>query len=153
SKEEGRPATASPHAGLATHSQVATKAPCKGAADYSEGQPTRDVGAARRGSNQQGRPTLLAGAVAHRGGTCRHNRLQPDRRGGSRPQAHPLAARCLQKGVGFRAPVRGYCPQPALPPVGAATPAAPWQGGCRARVATACAGVAVIRPQKEPYRF
>ncbi|RWW11764.1 hypothetical protein GW17_00024601 [Ensete ventricosum] len=61
---------ASPHAGLATHGQVAAKAPCKGAAGC--GQPTREAGA-------------TAGAAAHRSGACR-------------PWAHPVAVRRPQRG-------------------------------------------------------
>ncbi|RRT85879.1 hypothetical protein B296_00003194 [Ensete ventricosum] len=56
SVEEGWPATASPHVGSATHGQAAAKAPNKGAAGCDQGQPAREVSAARRGSNQpQGR--------------------------------------------------------------------------------------------------
>ncbi|RZR90589.1 hypothetical protein BHM03_00018504 [Ensete ventricosum] len=56
SVEEGWPATASPHAGPATHGQAAAKAPNKGATGCDQGQPAREVGAARRGSSRpQGR--------------------------------------------------------------------------------------------------
>ncbi|RWV80157.1 hypothetical protein GW17_00058612 [Ensete ventricosum] len=45
------------------------------------------------------------------------------------------------KGVGCRAPARGYRPWPTLPP--AARVAAPWQVGCqRGRAIAACARVA-----------
>ncbi|RWV89457.1 hypothetical protein GW17_00048389 [Ensete ventricosum] len=70
SKEEGRLATASPYAGPTTHGQAVAKAPCKGAVDYSQGQPAREVGVAHRGSSPQGRPVPLAGVVSHKGGAC-----------------------------------------------------------------------------------
>ncbi|RRT35372.1 hypothetical protein B296_00045180 [Ensete ventricosum] len=50
SKEEGRPATASPHVGSATH-----------------GQPAREASVACRGSRLQGRLASLPRAVARRG--------------------------------------------------------------------------------------
>ncbi|RWW60882.1 hypothetical protein BHE74_00032082 [Ensete ventricosum] len=68
SEEEGRPATASPHARPATHSQAATKAPCKGAVDCSQGQPAKEADTACRGSSPQG-------------GAYGHGRLRPTRRG------------------------------------------------------------------------
>ncbi|RWW64055.1 hypothetical protein BHE74_00028731 [Ensete ventricosum] len=49
--EEGRPTRASPHAGPATHGQVATKAPCKGAAGCGQRCP-QGVTVARRGSSR-----------------------------------------------------------------------------------------------------
>ncbi|RZS15417.1 hypothetical protein BHM03_00047254 [Ensete ventricosum] len=53
--------------------------------------PTRGQLTAARAS-PQGRPASLAGAAAHKGGAYVHDRLQPARRGDSRPRAHPLAA-------------------------------------------------------------
>ncbi|RRT54906.1 hypothetical protein B296_00016322 [Ensete ventricosum] len=92
-----------------------------------QGQPVREASVARKGSNPQGRPAPLAGAVARRGGTCGHGRLRPACKGGSRPQAHPLVARRPQGAV---APAIGV--------------AAPWQGGCRcARAAAVCVRVVV----------
>ncbi|RWV89470.1 hypothetical protein GW17_00048372 [Ensete ventricosum] len=82
---------ASPLARSATHGQVVTKAPCKRGAGCGEGQPAREVGVARRGSNPQGRPTPLAATTARRGGAYGHGRLQQARKGRSRPRAHPLA--------------------------------------------------------------
>ncbi|RWW86970.1 hypothetical protein BHE74_00004224 [Ensete ventricosum] len=90
SEEEGRPATASPHAVSTTHGQAAAKAPSKGAAGYGQGQLAREADVACRGSIPQGRPTLLVGVAARRGGTYRHGRLRSahtggaDRRGGYR---------------------------------------------------------------------
>ncbi|RRT31399.1 hypothetical protein B296_00043791 [Ensete ventricosum] len=88
SKEERRPATANPHAGLATHGQASVKAPCKGAADYGQGQPSREAGAIRRDSIPQGQ-RLRARP------TCRH---------GSRLWAHPLAVRHPQRGSAVGCP-------------------------------------------------
>ncbi|RWV81088.1 hypothetical protein GW17_00057526 [Ensete ventricosum] len=48
--EEGRPITASPHAGSATHGQAAAKAPYKGAAGCGQDQPVREADTARRGN-------------------------------------------------------------------------------------------------------
>ncbi|RZS14449.1 hypothetical protein BHM03_00046158 [Ensete ventricosum] len=59
--------------------------------------PTRGQPAAARAS-PQGRPTLLVGAAARMGNSYGHSQLRPARRGGSRPRAHPLAARRPQKG-------------------------------------------------------
>ncbi|RZR89744.1 hypothetical protein BHM03_00017521 [Ensete ventricosum] len=98
SEEEGRPATASPHVGSATHGQAAAKAPYKGAVGYGQGQPAREAGAAHRGSGLQARSTPLVRAAAHRGGACGHGRLRPARRGSNRRRAHPLVAWCLQRG-------------------------------------------------------
>ncbi|RRT33509.1 hypothetical protein B296_00038593 [Ensete ventricosum] len=68
--EEGWPATASPHAGLAANGQVMAKAPNKG------GRPTT-VGPTRKGG--QRRPQ---GAATTRSSVARgHNRLQHGTRG------------------------------------------------------------------------
>ncbi|RRT68347.1 hypothetical protein B296_00012516 [Ensete ventricosum] len=71
SEEEGRPATASPHAGLATHSQAATKAPYKGEVGCGQGQPEREASGARKGRRLWAEAPP-AGAVATRG----HGRLR-----------------------------------------------------------------------------
>ncbi|RRT53927.1 hypothetical protein B296_00016437, partial [Ensete ventricosum] len=49
SEEEGQPATTSPYAGPATHSQATAKAPYKGAVGYGQGQPEREANDARKG--------------------------------------------------------------------------------------------------------
>ncbi|RRT41245.1 hypothetical protein B296_00034991 [Ensete ventricosum] len=84
-EEEERPATASPQAGPATRGLAVAKAPTRGRATAARASP-------------QGRLTSLAGPTARRGGACRHGRLRPAGRGGNRPRAPPLAARCLQRG-------------------------------------------------------
>ncbi|RWV87360.1 hypothetical protein BHE74_00052374 [Ensete ventricosum] len=97
-KEEGWPATASPHVGLATHGQAA--------AGCGQGQLAREVGAARKGGTccstlkggrvygvRKGLPPV-ASPTASRGGDV-------DRRGG-----HPLAG-WLQVGKGNRHLRRG----------------------------------------------
>ncbi|RWW01782.1 hypothetical protein GW17_00035161 [Ensete ventricosum] len=94
-EEEGREAATNPHVGPATHGQA--KGPCKGAIDCSQGQPAREADVARRGSSPHGRPTLLMGAAARRGGACEHDKLWPTRRGGSCPRAHSLAAQHPQR--------------------------------------------------------
>ncbi|RWW55742.1 hypothetical protein BHE74_00037590 [Ensete ventricosum] len=85
--------------GVVNHGQAVAKAPCKGVADCGQSQPAREADDARRGSSPQGRPAPLAGVVARRGGAYGHGWLWPARRGGSRPRAHPLAARCPQGDV------------------------------------------------------
>ncbi|RRT35585.1 hypothetical protein B296_00048542 [Ensete ventricosum] len=123
--------------------------------------------AARWGSQpqlapMQGRPPTARSrprpAVPARGDSCAGvaPTCRSAARGGSnRPHARPAAtslkgrqppagiAVCSvapAKGVGCRAPTRGYRPWLALSP--AARVAAPWQGGCqRARAIAACARV------------
>ncbi|RWW60613.1 hypothetical protein BHE74_00032389 [Ensete ventricosum] len=63
SKEEGRPATASPHVGPATHGQAAAKAPHKGVGGYGQGHPARGYRPQRAVVAYAG----AASAVAQRG--------------------------------------------------------------------------------------
>ncbi|RZR90508.1 hypothetical protein BHM03_00018414 [Ensete ventricosum] len=74
-KEEGRPATTSPHAGLATHGQAVAKAAYKGVAGCGQGQSAREADAARKGSSPQGRPAPLVWAAARRGDAYGQDRL------------------------------------------------------------------------------
>ncbi|RWV84804.1 hypothetical protein GW17_00053450 [Ensete ventricosum] len=96
SEEEGRPATASPHAGSATHGQVAAKAPCQGVAGCGQGQPKREASGAcvhkhrpraqslvarrsQRGHLQgalKGLPPM-ANLVASKGGSANRRRDRP----------------------------------------------------------------------------
>ncbi|RWW39418.1 hypothetical protein BHE74_00055251 [Ensete ventricosum] len=128
SEEEGWPATASPHAGPATHGQTAAKAPMQG------GDRLRP-GPARKGG--QWRPQ---GAAARRVDASRQKR----RPRGQQPPAGMAGYGQPAGATVVRGPARGCLPWPALPPTGAAAPtvgvAAPWQGGCqRARAVAACA--------------
>ncbi|RWV88547.1 hypothetical protein GW17_00049359 [Ensete ventricosum] len=77
-EEEGQPATASPHAGSATHGQAATKAPCKGVTDCGQGQPEREASDALKGWQPVGEAPVSR-SVAH---GC----------SSSRPRARPVAA-------------------------------------------------------------
>ncbi|RWV85676.1 hypothetical protein GW17_00052513, partial [Ensete ventricosum] len=101
---------ASPHAGLATHGQVATKAPFKGAADCGQGQPEREASGAYKQKHRprgQQPPTCTvdydqpAGAAA----ACGHSRLQRDARKGGQQQGTrkgppPAASPAASKGDG-----------------------------------------------------
>ncbi|RWV98954.1 hypothetical protein GW17_00038169 [Ensete ventricosum] len=117
--------------GPATHGQAVAKAPDKGVVDCGQGQPAREAGTVRRGSCPQGRPMPLVGAAPAGMTGC------------GRPVGTPAYSTAPTKGVGYRAPTRGYRPRLALPPARAtasvAGVAAPGQGGCqRARAAVAC---------------
>ncbi|RWV99244.1 hypothetical protein GW17_00037859 [Ensete ventricosum] len=58
SEEEGRPATANPYTGPATHGLAATKAPYKGATDCGQGQSAKEADAAWKGSRPPTRASL-----------------------------------------------------------------------------------------------
>ncbi|RZS16324.1 hypothetical protein BHM03_00048317 [Ensete ventricosum] len=80
SEEQGRPATASPHAGPATHGQALAKGPGKEVAGCGQGQPAREVDVAR---GQQPAGAMLVGTVGYgqpAGATAAsgHTRLQRD---------------------------------------------------------------------------
>ncbi|RWV84903.1 hypothetical protein GW17_00053349 [Ensete ventricosum] len=104
-EEEGWLATASPHAGPATHGQaIHSQGPLQGATGY-EAPP---VGTAGCGQHAGATPT---GKSTARG----HGRLRPVRRGGSRPLAQLLTARRPQRGLTARHP-RGVATREGLPP-------------------------------------
>ncbi|RZR98598.1 hypothetical protein BHM03_00027982 [Ensete ventricosum] len=96
-KEEGRPATTSPHAGSATHDQAVAKAPCQGVAGCGQGQPEREASGARKGRR------LWAQAP---------------------PAGEVACSAALAKGAICRAPSRGCRPWPTLPLVRAVAPTA-----------------------------
>ncbi|RWW00557.1 hypothetical protein GW17_00036479 [Ensete ventricosum] len=80
----------------------------RGGGAANQGQTTREADTARRGSSPQGRPAPLVGEPPV--GTT-------DR---SQPVSTPACSVAPTKGVGCRAPARGYRPRPALPPARAA---------------------------------
>ncbi|RZS28781.1 hypothetical protein BHM03_00062423 [Ensete ventricosum] len=80
---------ASPHAGLTTHGQVMTKAPCRWRSDATR-------------ASRQGRSASLTRAAARIGDACVHDRLRLARKGGS--WAHPLIVWRPQRGPVVRCP-------------------------------------------------
>ncbi|RZS15580.1 hypothetical protein BHM03_00047441 [Ensete ventricosum] len=97
SEEQGRPATASPHAGLATHGQP----PCR--AGHPRPGRVQDLPAAARASPQGG-PAAPAGAVARRGDAGKH---ECSARKGLPPAASPISNRGAMPATEVAAPWQG----------------------------------------------